>query len=79
MGINIDNSDFDKIDLMKDLEIARHALKNNKPDSENVDKSNDDHDLNLNDCGTNLLEWINEDFEEENFVIVQSRKKKRVS
>lgn len=26
MGININHNDFNKIDLMKDLEIARHAL-----------------------------------------------------
>jgi len=28
MGVHIDQSDFSSIDLIKDLEIARHALSN---------------------------------------------------
>lgn len=76
MGIIIPDCDFDKVEIMKDLEVARHNLDgkqkkvvNDKGKEQPVTES----DINQ----IPLLEWINEDSEEENFILVQSKKKKR--
>jgi hypothetical protein len=75
MGVDISFANFDSIDIMKDLEAARHSLKN-------VEISKlDPNESNVQVLGENgdelpLLEWIDEDSEEEQFVLVQSTKKK---
>jgi hypothetical protein len=73
MGVDIPELHFDSIDIMKDLEIARHALDRIKikdiptPVIEEIEVAHDK--------GIPLLEWLHEDSESENFTIVQSRKK----
>ncbi|TVU05124.1 hypothetical protein EJB05_48275, partial [Eragrostis curvula] len=89
LGVSLNSDCFDKIDLMEDLEIARHTLDLKKASctsSSDVPSSSNDNitDLTINsdnvsDKNTMLLEWINEDSEEESFTLVQSRKKKKKS
>jgi hypothetical protein len=77
MRIIVQPSDFDKVDLLKDLEIARHALKNLKMlIDENLDEP---HQLEaIPEVGEiPLLEWLDEDSEAEQFALVQSWKKKK--
>lgn len=76
MGIIIPDCDFDKVEIMKDLEVARHNfedkqnnVKNDKEEGQPVIGSDADQ--------IPVLDWINEDSEEENFILVQSKKKKR--
>lgn len=78
MGIKVGVSDYDKVELIKDLENARQPLhdkisKNHK----NVDEEEDNNAKGRTDPSQLLLEWTNEDSEEENFVLVESKKKKR--
>lgn len=76
MGIIIPDSDFDKIDFMKDLELARHNLDNKSKkviSQEIVDEVIEPYENN----NIPLFDWVNEDSEEENFILVQSKKKKR--
>jgi hypothetical protein len=79
MCIIVQPSDFDKVDLLRDIEIARNALKNPKlVAEENADES---HQLDtVVDVGeVPLLEWLDENSEAEQFTLVQSRKKKKKS
>ncbi|TVU05367.1 hypothetical protein EJB05_48526, partial [Eragrostis curvula] len=80
MGIVVNLDQFDTIDLMKDLEVARHAIKNkkdNEANPENVEVIEMQADSGPNSGMPLLLEWENEDSEEESFTLVTSRKKKR--
>lgn len=77
MGVNISVDEFDCVDLMKDLEIARHALDNKSSCQSNTDNVVSDVDHAKMDRGNLLLEWVNEDSEEENFTLVQSKTKIR--
>lgn len=77
MGVVISDYEFDKVDMMKDLELARHKL-----DDKNSKLANNllIEEKNIRDSEPDqvpLLEWINEDSEEENFILVQSRKRKK--
>jgi hypothetical protein len=77
MGVRISDMQFDKIDIMKDLEVARKALHASKQkaivdpnvwiECEMLPKIYD----NL------LLGWKGDDSESEHFTLVHSRKKKR--
>jgi hypothetical protein len=68
MGIAISVNDFDTVELMKDLELARSALdKTRKLETQ----------TNLPNSEIPLLEWIDEDSETEHFTLVMSKKKKR--
>jgi hypothetical protein len=78
MGVNVNGLQFDTVNLMKDLKIARHALDKEKcalqldPSepcvAEVVDKG-----------VVPLLQWLDNDSEPESFTLVQSKKKKKVS
>jgi hypothetical protein len=80
VGVNIMSEQFELVDLMKDLELARHEIQVTKIhesqsplDVENVEISeivNDDSYL--------PLEWPVDDFETESFTLVESRKKEKV-
>lgn len=64
MGIVIQDFDFDKVDMMKDLELARHNLDNK---SELVkDPNTSQSDEVVNEDNMLLLEWTNAVSEEEN-------------
>jgi hypothetical protein len=76
MGINVSEDHFETFDLMKDIEIARHALDNVKKSkisnpNEIIEESN------LNEGEIPLLQWLDDDYEAEQFTLVQSRKKKK--
>jgi hypothetical protein len=77
MGFVIPSIDFDKIDLLMDIEVARHALykkqANPIPILEESDKSESKEVI----SDVPLLEWIDEDSENEKFTLVQSKKKKK--
>jgi hypothetical protein len=76
MGVNVNGLQFDTVNLMKDLKIARHALDKEKcalqldPSgpcvAEVVDKG-----------VVPLLQWLDNDSEPESFTLVQSKKKKK--
>jgi hypothetical protein len=76
MGISISGDQFDSIDMMKDAELARHAVDLAKKKigpivDEMVDECCDEP------IDVPLLEWIEEDYELESFTLVQSKKKKK--
>jgi hypothetical protein len=77
MGINIAPDQFESINIMKDLEIARQAMDRSKlvehPINEETEVENSTECFEVG----NLLEWIEEDSESESFTLVQSRKKKK--
>jgi hypothetical protein len=77
MGINIAPDQFESINIMKDLEIARQTLDMSKlvehPINEETEVENSTECVEVG----NLLEWIEEDSESESFTLVQSRKKKK--
>lgn len=67
---------LDKIYITKDLELARHNLGNKT--KKVIPQEVDDLDADFpGDNNIPLLEWVNEDSEEEKFILPQSRKKKR--
>jgi hypothetical protein len=77
MGVEINDTHFNSVNLMKDLEVARHALDKtkervypelNKELHEEDSKPTDD---------IPLLEWLDDDSEAESFTLVQSKKKKK--
>jgi hypothetical protein len=77
MGIDMSFSNFDSIDIMKDLEVARHSLKSineSKLNVSNVQKAQDNEEIASE---LPLLEWIDDDYEAEHFNLVQSKKRKR--
>jgi hypothetical protein len=76
MGIDCSSLNFYSIDLIKDLEIARHALEKPK-NSVNEGKSEEEDSTLVPISSIPPLEWIEEDSEEERFTLVQSRKKKK--
>ncbi|TVU24463.1 hypothetical protein EJB05_26904, partial [Eragrostis curvula] len=81
MGIVVPESKFDHVELMKDLEVARHSLKD-KSIPVITDLCNNTSSVancvDVPDENPSIIECIEEeDSEEENFVLVQSRKKKR--
>jgi hypothetical protein len=77
MGISIPLDQFDAIDVMKDLEIARHALDRVKK-KEIVDPNECDEKIALQNDEIPMLEWLDEESEGEQFILLQSKKKKQV-
>lgn len=75
MGIVINENGFDKIDFMKDLEIARHNLDNKIKNAKGIEEPENAEDV--NDDQTLFLEWTNADSDEEKFILVQSKRKKK--
>jgi hypothetical protein len=74
MGVKISLDNFDTIDIMRDLEMARLALdkvKCVKPPNLDLEE-NPISEVDVNDVP--LLEWLDVDSEAEQFILVQSRK-----
>jgi hypothetical protein len=76
MGVNIPSDDFEHIDLIREIENSRNSLleKNNKPVSESL--------VIHHDCGVKSplhLEWHDEEEDDSNFTLVQSRKSKKIN
>jgi hypothetical protein len=77
MGVNISPAQYDSVDIMKDLEIARHALERvKKRDIIDPNVMLEQEEPALDDA-SNLLEWLEENSEAESFTVVQSKKKKK--
>jgi hypothetical protein len=77
MVVVIPDFEFDKIELLKDVEIARHALYKKQsrplPDVEEVAQSPKE----IGNEEVPLLEWLDDDSENEKCTLVQSKKKKK--
>jgi hypothetical protein len=74
---NISPKEYDLLDIMKDLQVARHALdKVKKIDIVDPNDILEKEESSLIDSG-NLLEWLEEDSEAESFTLVQNRKQKK--
>jgi hypothetical protein len=77
MGVVINDMHFDFVNLMKDLDVARHALDKTKEivlpelNMELQEEESKPPD------GIPLLEWLDDDSEAESFTLVQSKKKIR--
>lgn len=76
MGVNIDENDFDTFDLLKNLEKARDDLYKKQsvtsdiPQTESVEVSNPVNSI-------LALEWMQEESSEtDDFILVESRKKR---
>jgi hypothetical protein len=83
MGINIAFEQFDSLELMKDLEVARHAIKVTKIHELPIEMKNPDGEVTMEDLvdearGYGLaLEWHEDGSESDPFTLVESKKKKR--
>jgi hypothetical protein len=64
MGVMIYDKDFDIVDLMKDLEVARHALEKNKGKDVKHPDEYDEAIVADQQCEVPLLEWVDEDSKE---------------
>jgi hypothetical protein len=77
MGIIVSDLNFDSVNLIKDLEIARHALYASKekmlPHVNEVMEENPNIEMDE----VPLLEWLDDNSERESFTLVQSRKRKK--
>jgi hypothetical protein len=77
MGVVISDSDFDILNLMKDLELARHALEKRKDvEIKSLDVYGETPE-NIDQTKIPLLEWVDEDSEVENITLVLSKKNKK--
>jgi hypothetical protein len=76
MGICIPHDQFDTVEVMKDLEIARHALDRVKK-KEVVDPNEFDEPNTIPCDEIPMLEWLDEVSSEEHFILIQSKKKKK--
>jgi hypothetical protein len=77
MGVTISIENFHIVDIMKDLESARLALDKTKSarPPEQIEEVEPNVEIDSNDVP--LLEWLDDDFEGEQFILVQSRKKRK--
>ncbi|TVU24383.1 hypothetical protein EJB05_26816, partial [Eragrostis curvula] len=77
MGIKINVNDMEKIDIIKDMEIARHALENKKDQPEVVPV--EETESAAPSVDQQLFEWYSENSEDddEGFQLVSSRKSKK--
>jgi hypothetical protein len=77
VGIIVSDLNFDSVNLIKDLEIIRHALYASKekmlPHVNEVMEENPNIEMDE----VPLLEWLDDNSERESFTLVQSRKKKK--
>lgn len=77
MGIVIEDDDFDTCNLLKDLEIARNDLYE-KQIEQKVGPQTESVEVTQGDSNIPELEWLQEESSEpEDFILVESRKKKR--
>jgi hypothetical protein len=75
MGVNINETEMDKIDLLKDLELARANL-SEKLNDEGAEQYNDPlNHLPLEEM--KYIEWKSHSSDEEEFRVVVSRKSKK--
>jgi hypothetical protein len=75
MGVNINETEMDKIDLLKDLELARANL-SEKLNDEGAEQYNDPlNHLPLEEM--KYIEWKSDSSDEEEFRVVVSRKSKK--
>jgi hypothetical protein len=77
VGVIIPSDKFDSIDILKDIEVARHALDKKKIVAPIQDVECEIPRKISNNSDIPLLEWLDEDCEEEKFALVQSTKKKK--
>jgi hypothetical protein len=77
MGVDMSSSNFDSIDIMKDLEVARHYLKSISESKLSDSNEQKVQEIDENESKLPLLEWIDDDSEAQQFTLVQSKKKKR--
>jgi hypothetical protein len=77
MGVAKDPSEFERVDFMKDLEVARHVIEVSKK-AEIVDPN---EGVSIDDVvvedSYDVLEGVDEVSESEAFILVESRKKRR--
>jgi hypothetical protein len=77
MGVALPPDNFEKVDLLKDLELARFSLLNKTkvvvPDIEVVQNESLEESVG----NVPLHEWLEDDSENEKFTLVQSKKKKK--
>jgi hypothetical protein len=76
MGVKASSFQFETFDLMKDIEVARHAINKVKkiPMPDPIEFVNESETI-ANKIP--LLQWLDDDSESEQFTLVQSRKKKK--
>jgi hypothetical protein len=77
MGISIPDDQFDSIDMMKYIELARHVVDRTKKKVCPVANEVEDECCSET-IDVPLLEWIEEDSELESLTLVQSKKKKKI-
>jgi hypothetical protein len=77
MGVVITSDHFDKVELLKDIELARHALQNIKVVDVLMKEMECAKSEEVQHEEVPLLEWLDDDEENEQYTLVQSRKKKK--
>jgi hypothetical protein len=75
MGVNVGEADLEKIDILKDLEMARANL--NERLISNEDKGREENEESLPLEEMKYLEWKSNSSEDDNFHLVTSRKTKK--
>lgn len=77
MGVAVDENDFDTFNLLKDLEKARNDLYQ-KQTEKVIDSQTETFEVCQAEKATLALEWMQEESSETNdFILVESRKKRR--
>jgi hypothetical protein len=79
MGINIDCVQFDSVEIMRDLEVARHSLDKTR---NNVINNPNEGIVPMEAIQENqilALEWLEEDSESKIFTMVESKKEKEIT
>jgi hypothetical protein len=74
MGVNINEQNMKSIELLKEMELARQCLGQKK--TKILQKKEVDNMVKRND--ENFGSQVNEESETDDFILVQSRKKKRI-
>jgi hypothetical protein len=77
MGVVITCDHFNKVQLLKDIELAQHALQNVKFVDAPVKEMECEESEEVQPDDVPLLEWLDDDEENEQYTLVQSRKKKK--
>ena len=81
MGVKLDVSNFDPIDMLRDLESSRLALHSKEQEILNC-KPLDEHDSlyvpDISENGEKLIQWLEEEHSDvEDFILVSSKKRTR--
>jgi hypothetical protein len=77
MGVSVTSEHFESVNIMKDLELARHAL--DKVKKKVIPDPNIEMEKEENEIGRMfpLLEGMEEDSKTESFILVESKKKRK--